>query len=84
MDLQAENPHLAHLRRRVSVQGRRGRGDLRRQGQEPAQPGALLFPRGALGDAKTGTLMREAVDVDYILVDNEKEALALENNLIKQ
>ena len=23
-------------------------------------------------------------DVDYILVDNEKEALALENNLIKQ
>ena len=28
--------------------------------------------------------MREAGDVDYILVDNEKEALALENNLIKQ
>ena len=28
--------------------------------------------------------MREAVDVDYILVDNEHEALALENNLIKQ
>ena len=27
---------------------------------------------------------REAVDVDYIVVDNEKEALALENNLIKQ
>jgi excinuclease ABC subunit C len=34
--------------------------------------------------AKTGSLMREAVDVDYILVDNEHEALALENNLIKQ
>ncbi len=33
---------------------------------------------------KTGTLMREAVDVDYIQVDNEQEALALENNLIKQ
>ena len=35
-------------------------------------------------NAKTGTLMRDAVDVDYILVDNEHEALALENNLIKQ
>jgi excinuclease ABC subunit C len=35
-------------------------------------------------NAKTGTLMREAVDLDYILVDNEHEALALENNLIKQ
>ncbi len=34
--------------------------------------------------AKTGSLMREAVDVEYILVDNEHEALALENNLIKQ
>ncbi len=35
-------------------------------------------------NAKTGSLMREAVDVDYILVDNEGEALALENNFIKQ
>jgi excinuclease ABC subunit C len=35
-------------------------------------------------NAKTGSLMREAVDLDYILVDNEHEALALENNLIKQ
>jgi excinuclease ABC subunit C len=35
-------------------------------------------------NAKTGSLMREAVDVDYILVENEAEALALENNLIKQ
>jgi excinuclease ABC subunit C len=35
-------------------------------------------------NAKTGTLMREAVDLDYILVGNESEALALENNLIKQ
>ncbi len=35
-------------------------------------------------NAKTGTLMREAVDLDYILVANEHEALALENNLIKQ
>jgi len=35
-------------------------------------------------NAKTGSLMREAIDLDYILVDNEREALALENNLIKQ
>src|SRR6201986_2743894 len=35
-------------------------------------------------NAKTGSLMREAVEIDYILVANEHEALALENNLIKQ
>ena len=35
-------------------------------------------------DAKTGSLVREIADVDYIVVDNHKEALALENNLIKQ
>ena len=28
--------------------------------------------------------MAEARDIEYILVDNNKEALALENNLIKQ
>src|SRR5439155_151785 len=42
------------------------------------------FHEGRVEDAKTGTLMREAVDVDYITVANEHEALALENNLIKQ
>jgi excinuclease ABC subunit C len=36
-----------------------------------------------LANAKTGSLMREAVDLEYILVANEHEALALENNLIK-
>ncbi len=35
-------------------------------------------------DAKTGSLVREIADIEYIVVDNEKEALALENNLIKQ
>lgn len=35
-------------------------------------------------DAKTGSLVREIADVEYIVVDNEREALALENNLIKQ
>jgi excinuclease ABC subunit C len=38
----------------------------------------------AQANAKTGSLMREAVDVEYILVANEGEALALENNFIKQ
>src|SRR6476620_11769250 len=42
------------------------------------------FHEGHLYDAKTGTLVREAVDVDYIVVANNKEALALENNLIKK
>jgi excinuclease ABC subunit C len=42
------------------------------------------FSDEQLADAKTGTLISEARDLEYILVDNEKEALALENNLIKQ
>src|SRR6516165_3042768 len=42
------------------------------------------FLDGAAENAKTGTLLREAADLDYIVVDNEKEALALENSLIKQ
>jgi excinuclease ABC subunit C len=42
------------------------------------------FHEGRWTDAKTGSLVREAVDVDYIVVANNKEALALENNLIKQ
>src|SRR6202046_3196686 len=35
-------------------------------------------------DAKTGSLVREIAEIQYIVVDNEKEALALENNLIKR
>jgi len=42
------------------------------------------FREGRLEDAKTDTLVREAADVDYIVVANNKEALALENHLIKQ
>ncbi|HZC43562.1 MAG TPA: excinuclease ABC subunit UvrC, partial [Acidobacteriaceae bacterium] len=42
------------------------------------------FLEAAQANAKTGSLMREAVDLEYILVANEHEALALENNLIKQ
>ena len=42
------------------------------------------FHEGRWEDAKTGTLVREAADVEYIVVANNKEALALENHLIKQ
>jgi excinuclease ABC subunit C len=42
------------------------------------------FLEASQANAKTGTLMREAVDVEYITVANEHEALALENNLIKE
>ena len=42
------------------------------------------FLEEKFADAKTGSLLSEARDVEYIAVANEKEALALENNLIKQ
>lgn len=42
------------------------------------------FNEDRLAERKTGSLIAEAADIHYILVDNEKEALALENNLIKQ
>lgn len=42
------------------------------------------FTDERLIDRKTSTLVDQARDLEYILVDNEKEALALENNLIKQ
>ncbi|HXZ78983.1 MAG TPA: excinuclease ABC subunit UvrC [Terriglobales bacterium] len=42
------------------------------------------FTDEAVADSKTGSLMRDAVDIEYIVVANNKEALALENNLIKQ
>ncbi len=42
------------------------------------------FSDERLADAKTGTLIHDASDIEYIVVHNEKEALALENNLIKR
>ncbi len=42
------------------------------------------FNDDRLADSKTGTLLHVARTIDFIEVDNEKEALALENNLIKQ
>ena len=42
------------------------------------------FSNEALADAKRGGLLSESLSISNILVSNEKEALALENNLIKQ
>jgi excinuclease ABC subunit C len=42
------------------------------------------FSDDRLADVKTGSLIADARDIEYILLDNNKEALALENNLIKQ
>src|ERR1700727_2543089 len=42
------------------------------------------FNDDRLAERKTGSLIADARDVEYILVDNNKEALALENHLIKQ
>jgi excinuclease ABC subunit C len=42
------------------------------------------FSEERLAEAKTGSLISEARDIHFIEVDNNKEALALENNLIKQ
>jgi len=42
------------------------------------------FLAGAWENAKTGSLVREAVELETIVVDTEAEALALENTLIKQ
>ena len=42
------------------------------------------FLESRWADAKTGSLAREIADLETIVVENEREALALENNLIKQ
>src|SRR5437867_5593298 len=42
------------------------------------------FLESRWADAKTGSLAREIADLETILVGNEREALALEHNLIKK
>ena len=85
MDLQAKIRTLPQRPGVYLYKKRRGRGYLRRQGEESAfsRVSSYLL-ESSQANRKTGSLMREAVDVDYIQVANEHEALALENNLIKQ
>ncbi len=45
---------------------------------------SYFLESSSVNNAKTGSLVREIAELDYIVVDNEREALALENNLIKQ
>jgi excinuclease ABC subunit C len=42
------------------------------------------FLDSRIADAKTGSLVRDIADLETIVLDNEKEALALENQLIKR
>ncbi|HXR98891.1 MAG TPA: excinuclease ABC subunit UvrC [Terriglobales bacterium] len=42
------------------------------------------FMAGQVESAKTGSLLREAAEIETIVVDTEAEALALENSLIKR
>lgn len=42
------------------------------------------FLDSRIADAKTGSLLRETADLETIVLDNAKEALALENQLIKR
>jgi excinuclease ABC subunit C len=42
------------------------------------------FSDARASDPKNAALLREAAGLEYIVVDNEREALALENNLIKK
>ena len=45
-------------------------------------PGTAAMGYGIV--ERTGSRLREDVAIGYMVVENEREALALENNLIKQ
>src|ERR1041385_4096013 len=74
--------------RRVSSQEYGRKNHLHRQGQEPAQSGALVFSIGRRGEfsygIKTEELVNQIADVEFIVTDNEAEAFILEASLVKQ
>ena len=69
---------------RLPVQGRRRGRFVCGQGGSLRNRVRSYFLESRWVDAKTGSLAREIADLETIVVDNEREALALENNLIKQ
>ena len=79
-----ESSAASHPARCLPLQGRWRRRSLCWKGKEPTQQSPKLFNEDRLAERKTGGLIAEARDIDFIEVDNNKEALALENNLIKQ
>jgi len=84
MDLQAKIRTIPTSAGVYLYKNAQGEDHLRRQGQHLRSRVSSYFREGRWEDAKTDSLLREAVDVDYIVVANNKEALALENHLIKQ
>ena len=70
--------------RGVPVQRRGGRVIYVGKAQSLRSRVRSYFLESRWMDAKTGSLAREIADLETIVVDNEREALALENKLIKQ
>ena len=69
--------------RRLPAQRCGGKGDLCRQGEEPPQPRRSYF-RARPFDRKTDALVGQIADLEFIVTDNEVEALILEASLVKQ
>ena len=70
----------------LSLQGPRREGHLRRQGAEPALAGAQLLRTAARATAGPSSRLLDELlgDIEVVLTGNEKEALILENTLIKK
>ena len=87
-------PHLEHLKQRAAnlpgLPGvylfRNSAGQVIYVGKAKSLRNRVCsyFFEDRLADTKIGVLIAEAREVDYIAVANEKEALGLENNLIKE
>ena len=62
----------------------RGRVDLRRQGEEPAQPPQQLLPDLGALHPRTRQMVTTAASVEWTVVQTEVEALQLEYSWIKE